>query len=585
MSESIGRFIDDLHSQNYIDKHTHSFLKPPGTPRTQRMYFLKKVHKNPQGIRPIVSGCSGPTEKISAFLDHYLKPLVPLMPSYIRDSGHIISILESTPFPQDCLLVTIDVSSLYLNIPQDEGTSECLRSLENRDLMPLPKDIMQTLFDIVLKCNVFSFHTHIYQQIQGTAMGTKMAPSYANLFMDSLESSFLKDEPLQPALWKRYIDDILCVWTDSRESLEDFLHRLNSCHPTIHFTWTVSSEGVDFLDTRIYKGSRFQQTGILDVQTFFKPTNTFQYLHFSSSHPKGAFKGLVKGEAIRFLRSNSSQDNFKRTISTFRHHLLCRGYPKVFVDPLLSTVPYSLRNTYLQPPPNPNPYPNPNPNPNLNPITPRLITSYSPSLTNLYKTLTLHWDLIETNPALTLLFSKPQLSYRKEKALSNHLVSAKTLGKPPPPTTDIPLQISSKCYRVKPCHHALCATCPKLLSYHTITSLVTKHTYPLTDHFTCSSTNLIYAIICSKCSKIYIGQTSKTIRNRFRHHRAAAKEKRAWPIYRHFLSAGHDFDRDARILPLEQCAPHRLLSREIHWIKALNTTLPHGLNSQYSILE
>ena len=288
------------------------------------------------------------------------------MLSYIRDSGHIISILETTPFPQDCLLVTIDVSSLYLNIPQDEGTFECLRSLENRNLMPLPKDIMQTLSDIVLKCNVFSFHTHIYQQIQGTAMGTKMAPSYANLFMDSLESRFLKDEPHQPALWKRYIDDILCVWTDSRKALEDFLHRLNSCYPTIHFTWTISSEGVDFLDTRIYKGSRFQQTGILHVRTYFKPTNTFQYLHFSSSHPKGVFKGLVKGEAIRFLRSNSSQDDFERTLTTFRHHLLCRGYPKVFVDPLLSTIPYSLRNSYLNP--------NPNPTPNLNPITPRIIT-------------------------------------------------------------------------------------------------------------------------------------------------------------------------------------------------------------------
>ena len=185
-------------------------------------------------------------------------------------------------------------------------------------------------------------------------MGTKMAPSYANLFMDSIESRFLEDEPIQPALWRRYIDDIFCVWTDSRESLEDFLHRLNSCHPTIHFTWTISSEGVDFLDTRIYKGSRFQQTGTLDIQTFFKPTNTFQYLHFSSSHPKGVFKGLVRGEANRFLRSNSSQETYERTLSTFRHHLLCRGYPKGFVDLFLSTIPYSQRNLYLQPP-NPNP--------------------------------------------------------------------------------------------------------------------------------------------------------------------------------------------------------------------------------------
>ena len=199
---------------------------------------------------------------------------------------------------------------------------------------------MQTL--LFLKCNVFSFHTHIYQQIQGTAMGAKMAPSYANIFTDSLERRFLESEPLQPALWKRYIDDILCVWSGSRESLEAFLRRLNSCHPTIHFTWTISTESVEFLDIRIYKGSRFRETGILNVQTHFKPTNTFQYLHFSSSHPNGVFTGLVKGEAIRFLRSNSSQDNYERTISTFRHHLLCKS----FVDPLLSTVPYSLRNNH-----------------------------------------------------------------------------------------------------------------------------------------------------------------------------------------------------------------------------------------------
>ena len=190
MSENIGHFLDDLYAPNYIDKHTHSFLKPPDTPRTQRLYFLKKIHKNPHGIQPIVSSC--PTVKISAFLDHYLKPLVSIMPSYTRDSGHLISTIRSTPFPSDCLLITIDVSALYLNIPQDEGTSKCLCSLENRDL-PLPKNIMQTLFDIVLKCNVLSFHMHIYQQIQGTAMGTKMVPFYANLFMDSLESRFLEN--------------------------------------------------------------------------------------------------------------------------------------------------------------------------------------------------------------------------------------------------------------------------------------------------------------------------------------------------------------------------------------------------------
>ena len=79
---------------------------------------------------------------------------------------------------------------------------------------------------------MFSFDGQIYEQIQGTAMGTKMAPSYANLFMDRFERAFLAREPIQPLLWKRYIDDILCVWTGTRSELEGFLDRLNKAHRT-----------------------------------------------------------------------------------------------------------------------------------------------------------------------------------------------------------------------------------------------------------------------------------------------------------------------------------------------------------------
>ena len=135
MSKSRGDFVNS----NYIDKYTHSFLKPPQSPRTQKLlYFTKKHHKNPPSIRPVVSGCSGPTEKISAFLDHHLKPLIPQLPSYTRDSGHIVSILETTSFPKDCILVAIDVSNLYLNIQDDEGTAVCLDALQDYDLLPMP---------------------------------------------------------------------------------------------------------------------------------------------------------------------------------------------------------------------------------------------------------------------------------------------------------------------------------------------------------------------------------------------------------------------------------------------------------------
>ena len=48
-----------------------------------------------------------------------------------------------------------------------------------------------------------------YLQVKGTAMGTHMAPSYANLFMGFLEQDFLHSAVEKPSLWLRFIDDIL----------------------------------------------------------------------------------------------------------------------------------------------------------------------------------------------------------------------------------------------------------------------------------------------------------------------------------------------------------------------------------------
>ena len=91
----------------------------------------------------------------------------------------------------NAILVAIDVLILYTNIPQDGGTNACLDAIEAAEASHISRNALRQLFDIVLRCNVFIFNGQIYQQIQGTAMGTKMAPSYANLFMDRFERAFL----------------------------------------------------------------------------------------------------------------------------------------------------------------------------------------------------------------------------------------------------------------------------------------------------------------------------------------------------------------------------------------------------------
>ena len=67
----------------------------------------------------------------------------------------------------------------------------------------------------------------------------------------------------------------------------------------------MSSKKIVFLDTEVFKGIRFLTDKIRDQQTHFKPTETFQFTHFSSGHRLSVKKGLVKGEALHLLKTNS----------------------------------------------------------------------------------------------------------------------------------------------------------------------------------------------------------------------------------------------------------------------------------------
>ena len=152
------------------------------------------------------------------------------------------------------------------------------------------------MLSLILKENSFQFNGKNYLQIHGTAMGTKMAVAFANIFMANTETQILSNSVTKPTIWKRYIDDISSLWNVSKPDIDKVIEQANSHHPTIKFTAEISNTEITFLDTVVYKGKRFRDTSFLDIKTHFKPTETFQYTHFSSSHPSGVKKGFVKGE-------------------------------------------------------------------------------------------------------------------------------------------------------------------------------------------------------------------------------------------------------------------------------------------------
>ena len=77
-----------------------------------------------------------------------------------------------------------------------------------------------------LKNNYLQFSNKVYQQISGTTIGTMLAPPYACIFMDQVESKLLQTQKFKPLVWFRYIDNIFFIWTRGKNSLKNFMMEL-----------------------------------------------------------------------------------------------------------------------------------------------------------------------------------------------------------------------------------------------------------------------------------------------------------------------------------------------------------------------
>ena len=132
----------------------------------------------------MISGCGSYTENISKFVDHHAKSLVPEIDSYIQDTPDLLRELEklkTTPFPKDTFPVLIDVVGLYPNIPHAEALKCMEEALKTRTDKSVSTKVLIELMELVLKYNIFEFNKKLFIQLIGTAIGTIMAPTVANI--------------------------------------------------------------------------------------------------------------------------------------------------------------------------------------------------------------------------------------------------------------------------------------------------------------------------------------------------------------------------------------------------------------------
>ena len=240
LAKRSNEFMDNLFQNKHLSKKEREYLtwETLNSPKYAKMYQLSKIHKKLHNVpgMPVISNCGAVTEKASELLDLHLKPIMQEGKSYLRDTDDFLSKLkELGPLPKNSILVTADVVGLYPSIPHKEGLLALKRALEKRANPKIPSKILIDMAEFVLKNNFFEFNENLFQQLSGTAIGTKFAPPYACIFMDWLEEAFLATQDKKPWAYFRYIDDIFIIWTEGEESLRHFLESFNEFHTSIKF--------------------------------------------------------------------------------------------------------------------------------------------------------------------------------------------------------------------------------------------------------------------------------------------------------------------------------------------------------------
>ena len=355
------------------------------------------------------------------------------------DSDFLCKLVElnnNHTLPPETILVTWDVKSLYTNIPHEGGIKACDYFMRRHNFPNDKRETTIQFINLVLTCNNLTFQGKHYVQQTGTAMGTRMAPSYASLYMGQLEDHFLREAADQPLVWFRYIDDIFFIWTHGEEKLKNFFNLCNSFDPHIKFEQTTSTTSIPFLDVQVINNN-----GKLSTDLYTKPTDNHQYLNWTSCHPRHTKISIPYSLPLRLRRICSDNHFFEKRARELHNILLERGYKNKLIKECIMKARRTSRQEAL-----------------INrPISSTdrvpLVVTYKPALPNLHSILKEHHQILLTSSKARAIFKEPPLvAYRRGRNLAQMLTHKRL---PSPLATD---------------------TTPQLINLHNIQAI---HTFPV----------------------------------------------------------------------------------------------------------
>ena len=216
-------------------------------------------------------------------------------------------------------MASLDVDSLFTNIPLGETIDICVDNLYNDNENPpnIPKHNF---------CNLLNKY---YKQVDGVATGSPLGPALANIFMCSFESKWLRNcaNNFKSVFYRRYIDDIFILFS-SPDHADKFRKYLSSKHPNIKFSIEKEEDGcLPFLDVNIFCENDKFATDVCRKKTF-----SGVYTNFKSFILETYKIGLIKSLLFRCFSLCCDFIKFHHEIDKLKSILYKNSYPRDLVD-------------------------------------------------------------------------------------------------------------------------------------------------------------------------------------------------------------------------------------------------------------
>ena len=122
--------------------------------------MFPKIHKPENPGRPVISSVNCHTNSISQYVDHHPQTHNKELKSYVKDSTDFIKKIDNLgKILENSILVTMNVLSLYTNIPHKEGIKAVKTTLKRKTK---PTRVIITFSKLILTLNNFIFNCKNY---------------------------------------------------------------------------------------------------------------------------------------------------------------------------------------------------------------------------------------------------------------------------------------------------------------------------------------------------------------------------------------------------------------------------------------